>query len=81
MFSSILNPLCFLGDLRDKELRRAIPRAHIEVGATQEADVSFSHQADVLRKSFSHQDDVLRKSFSYQVDVLRESFFHQSINY
>ena len=33
----------FSGDLRDKELRRAIPRAHIEVGATQEADVSFPH--------------------------------------
>ena len=43
MFSSILNPHRFLGDLRDKELRRAIPRAHIEVGATQEADVSFPH--------------------------------------
>ena len=57
MFSSILNPHRFLGDLRDKELRRAIPRAHIEVGATQEADVSFSHQADISRKSFSHLEN------------------------
>ena len=63
----------FSGDLRDKELRRAIPRAHFEVGATQEADVSFSHQADVLRKSFSDQDDVLGKIFSHQADVLRKS--------
>ena len=61
------------GDLRDKELRRAIPRTHFEVGATQEANVNFSHQADVLRNSFSHQADVLRKSFSLQADVLRKS--------